>query len=87
MRRRRRVGIAGFSVGVVGGLRVGLVGFRFAGCFLAGYCLVGGVGFGRSSDSLGLVRGFHRGVLALYQLSLSYLELLLRHLVSCFLIA
>ncbi len=67
-----------------------VVGLRGSYC-LIGYCLIGGlvgsVGFGRSRHSLGLFRGFHRGVLALIQLSLSYLELLLRHLVSCFLIA
>ncbi len=62
---------------------------------VAGFCrvylcrvyLVSDVGCGRSGRGLGLFPGFHRGVLALIQLSLSYLELLLRHLVSCFLIA
>ncbi len=68
----------------------GLVG-GLGGLVSVGFSRVGGlvsdVGFGRSRHSLGLFPGFHRGVLALIQLSLSYLELLLRHLVSCFLIA
>ena len=46
-----------------------------------------GVGFGRSGLSLGLFPGFRRGVLALSSSVSGYLELLLRHLVSCFLIA
>jgi hypothetical protein len=58
----------------------------FVGCVVSGG-FVSDVEFGRSRRSLGLFRGFHRCVLALIQLSLSYLELVLRHLVSCFLIA
>ena len=74
--------VAGLFLGLFAGL-----GVSSSACGLAGYSLVSDVGFGRSRHSLGLFPGFHRGVLALIQLSLSYLELLLRHLVSCFLIA
>jgi hypothetical protein len=44
-------------------------------------------GIGRSRLNPGALSGLSRGVLGFIQLSLSYLELLLRHLVSCFLIA
>ena len=74
--------VAGFGVGAVGLIAAGVVGF------FVGYGFSSATSdSGAADDSLGLVHGFHRGVLALIQLSLSYLELLLRHLVSCFLIA
>jgi hypothetical protein len=52
-------------------------------------CYVGGgvVGFGRGGLNLGLFTGLCRDVRGFFQPGLGYLELLLRHLVSCFLIA
>jgi hypothetical protein len=75
----------GRLIGVVVGLTRSFYGCVVSGGFVSLYGCI--VEFGRSRRSLGLFRGFHRRVLALIQLSLSYLELVLRHLVSCFLIA
>ncbi|MDQ0800321.1 hypothetical protein QF050_001960 [Arthrobacter sp. SLBN-112] len=72
-------GVGGLVVAVVCG-----VGF-FAGDVVS--IGAGVVGFGREGLNLGLFTGFCRDVLGLFQPRLGYLELLLRHLVSCFLIA
>ena len=80
--------LGGVNVCFSGGSGEGVSGLLFG----AGVCLgvkvgTGVLGFGRGGINLRLVTGFCRDVRGLFQLSLGYLELLLRHLVSCFLIA
>jgi len=80
-------------LGGIGGRGGGSSGEGVTGLIVTGVpfnsCSVGeGVpGFGRGGLNPRLVAGFCRDVRGLFQLSLGYPELLLRHLVSCFLIA
>jgi hypothetical protein len=87
------VGLGGGSGEGVGGLFLGagVVCLSVVGiAVIIGLGVVIGLGvagFGRGGLNLRLVTGVCRDVRGLFQLSLGYLELLLRHLVSCFLIA